>query len=278
MSETTATHAQDDGPGGLVGKLAAIAADLHRFPKTQMVSGRGGYAFAGVDAMADAIRPAMAARGIVMYPSAVEVVECREVVRERVNQEGQAYETVQWRTVLLVTWQVTDGRQVLALQAVGEALDTSDKSANKAQTASRKYAMIGLLNVTTGDEPDPDHERPGDDGPQRTRRQDARGRPAGPQASSPPGGAQRAAQGPSEPALSEDDRRKVRRRRAALARGEQDPKVVAAWLAEHGLTQLRELLDAPTWLRLCAAAGVNPSDPLPPDPDEAPAPEPPKES
>lgn len=142
-------------------KIAEIAAGLHRFAKTERVDGKAGYRFTDVNAMADEIRPAMAERGIVMFPQAVDVVECREYVRQKNGRDG-AYESVQWRTVLRVTWCVTDGTERITLESVGEALDTSDKSANKAQTASRKYAMIGLLNITTGDEPDPDYSRPGD--------------------------------------------------------------------------------------------------------------------
>lgn len=149
-------------------KLASIAAELTRFPKDQHVTGRGGYAFAGVDSMADKVRAAMAERLVVMYPGQVEVIECTQYIRERINADGQPYETVQWRTVVKVTWAVLSGEESIAVQSVGEALDTSDKSANKAQTAARKYAMIGLFNISTGDEPDPDGARPGDDGEQRT--------------------------------------------------------------------------------------------------------------
>jgi hypothetical protein len=156
----------------LLGKLASIASEIERFPKTQSTSGRGAYRFAGIDAMADAIRPKMAERGIVLYPTEVELIESQRYVRERTGSDG-AYQTIEWRTVLRVTWVVADDSDAIKLQTIGEALDTSDKSANKAQTASRKYALIGLLNITTGDDPDPDHERPGEHVEQRTSAQPA---------------------------------------------------------------------------------------------------------
>lgn len=184
-------HGSTD-PGGLpadaslAAKLAAIAGALSRFPKTEHTSGRGSYAFAGVDAIADYLRPAMAEHGIVMYPQRIEIVESERYVRERVDRDsGAAFQTIEWRTLLRVTWCVTDGREAIPVMSTGEALDTSDKSANKAETAARKNAMKSLFNVSTGDDPDPDAHRPGEHVNEPTGRRQARG-PQGGRASTPP--------------------------------------------------------------------------------------------
>lgn len=145
----------------LAGKLATIMGQLSRFPKDQRVGGTTGYAFAGIDDMADRIRPLMAEQGVVMLPDRVKVLECREYLREKKGRED-TYVQVQWRTVLRVRWLLTDGVEHAYVESVGEALDTSDKSANKAQSAARKYALIGLFNISTGDSPDPDSSRPGE--------------------------------------------------------------------------------------------------------------------
>lgn len=231
----------------LAEKLAAIAGSLKRFEKDDRVTGTAGYAFASVDSMSDVIRPAMAAHGVVMYPRAVEVIECQQYVRDRVSNSGETYQTIQWRTVVKVTWHVADNREVMTLESVGEALDTSDKSANKAQTSARKYAMIQLFNISTGDERDPDNERVGDDGEQRTR---ARG-----------SGRQSTPTGPRKPNSSEQ---KLTRDalRELLALGNDDtPDVIALWLSERYPAMKRE--DWLGWIKLAREEGdVSWPDPL----------------
>jgi hypothetical protein len=146
----------------LEGKLADIMFGLERFAKDDKVEGRGAYSFTSINAIADVLRPAMAARGIVMTPRETEVIECGEVARQKVDNNGVAYMQYQWRTVLRVSWCVSDGLGVISIETIGEALDTSDKSANKAMTAARKQALINLFLISTGDA-DPDHDRPGED-------------------------------------------------------------------------------------------------------------------
>jgi hypothetical protein len=270
MTDTPATPEPPEQPDGLVAKLAAIAGELHRFPKTERTSGRGAYAFAGVDAMADHLRPAMARLGVVMYPSAVEVLECREYVRDRVNDDGNAYQVVQWRTVLQVTWTVTDGAEAIPVVSTGEALDTSDKSANKAETAARKNAMKALFNISTGDDPDPDATRPGDDGPQRVGRA-----PAGRSGASGGAGRPAASGAPPTPPrapepLSPDDARKARRRHAGLAEAAGSRTAANEALAKLGVSAMRQLLDAQVWLKACEATGRDPNAALPEDPGEDP--------
>jgi hypothetical protein len=159
-------------------RIADVQRGLERFAKTERVSGRAGYAFAGINEISDVVRKAFAERGIVMYPEDVQIVESREIEREREGRDG-TYKQYQWRTVLRVVWKVSctvvggdDDAPFFSVKVVtvGEAIDTSDKSSNKAQTASRKQAMMQLLNISTGDDPDPDHTRPGDDPPPARRR------------------------------------------------------------------------------------------------------------
>jgi hypothetical protein len=265
----------------LAEKVAWIAGQVARLPKRAKVAGDGpSYAYTPVEDMAAAVTGLCATLGVTMLPEAVEPLfegaDLRDGKRAR------------WRYLYRITWRITDGREAFPMQTIGEALDWGDKGSNKAQTGARKYLYMMLFHLQTGDDPDAEHsvlppaergERPA----QQQRRAAARSRaadsgpqraPDAPRGATPSTGtpaAPSAPQAPAAPALSDDDRRKVRRRRAALARGEQDQTVVAAWLAEHGVSQLRQLLDVQTWLRLCEAASINPGDPLPPDPEAAPA-------
>lgn len=156
MSEQTTTPALIGDCTSLVAELARIEAQIERLPEDGKVSGGGPtYRFASIDAMSDVVRPMLGAAGLVMHPVQVRIVESTSYPR--------ANGGLSWRTVLHVTWHVTDGLGVIAVVSVGEAIDTSDKSANKAQTAARKYALKGLFHLSTGENADPDAHRPGED-------------------------------------------------------------------------------------------------------------------
>lgn len=139
----------------LVRKLAEVVAAIGKMPKDGQVTGGGSYKFTSVDVMAAALNPLLSDRGVIFYPARVVVHE--------LSQHPRSNGGVNWRAVVEVTWHVTDGLGVLEVATLGEALDTSDKGINKAQTAARKYAMKGLFNLTTADDPDPDHHRSGED-------------------------------------------------------------------------------------------------------------------
>lgn len=139
--------------------LAEIAGKLEPFTHDDQVQGKGdaGYSFTSVDAIQDTTRPLLAAAGILLHPSSVTVVSNDEVVRDRGN-----YTQYQHRVVALVEWVFTNGTDLLAVQVLAEAMDSSDKASMKMMTASRKRAIMDALYISTKD--DPDRHRPGDDG------------------------------------------------------------------------------------------------------------------
>ena len=108
-----------------------------------------GYAYRSVDDVVAALQGIMADKGVVCIPRVVE--------RERessVNAKG----TVITSTRLLVdhVFYAMDGSSVTCT-TLGEALDTSDKSSNKAMTAALKYALVECFLIPTL-EPDRDTE------------------------------------------------------------------------------------------------------------------------
>lgn len=108
-----------------------------------------GYAYRSVDDVIAALQGIMADKGVVCIPRVVE--------RERESWTN-AKNTVMTSTRLLVdhTFYAADGSHVVCT-TLGEALDTSDKSANKAMTAALKYALVECFLIPTF-EPDRDTE------------------------------------------------------------------------------------------------------------------------
>jgi hypothetical protein len=138
----------------LAAKLARIYADVDRFAKSKQITGTGpSFSYTPVEEIADDLRKRMGAEGIVMVPSGIEVVASEDA---GTTKSG----TTRWRHIIRVDWTLTDGTDSLTVSSVGEAMDTGDKGMNKAQTAARKYALIGAFQLSTGDDPDDRHPEP----------------------------------------------------------------------------------------------------------------------
>lgn len=110
------------------------------------------YKFRGVDDACNALNPILPKYGIFFCP--VVLSEKRE---ERTSKNGGLL----IYTILLVEFTVYagDGSSV-KLVMIGEAMDSGDKSANKAMSAAYKYAMLELFCIPTEDDKDTENHSP----------------------------------------------------------------------------------------------------------------------
>lgn len=108
-----------------------------------------GYSFRGIDDVYGAIAPKLAAHGLCILPRVVS----REVI-ERTNSKGNAL----FYTTLTVEFDFVssnDGSKH-TICTVGEAMDSGDKSANKAMSAAYKYAALQTFCIPTEGDNDAD--------------------------------------------------------------------------------------------------------------------------
>ena len=99
------------------------------------------YKYRGIDAVMNALSPAMVKNGIFVVP---EVLDHKQ--EERTSRKGE----LMIYTVVTVryTFYAADGTNVRAV-VVGEAMDRSDKSTNKAMSAAFKYACFQTFCIPT---------------------------------------------------------------------------------------------------------------------------------
>lgn len=111
------------------------------------------YQFRGIDAIINAVGPALRAHGVVVSP---RVVSCKqEEVIVGAKRTAMRLTTVEME----YTWRA--GGDSFVTSTIGEAFDSGDKGAAKAQSVAYRVALIQTLCIPT-DEPDPDaetHER-----------------------------------------------------------------------------------------------------------------------
>lgn len=108
-----------------------------------------GYQFRGIDAVYNALAPKLAAHGLCVLPR----VLTRETT-ERATKSG----SVLFYTVLEVEFDFVsaeDGSKH-TIRTIGEAMDSADKSTNKAMSAAYKYACLQAFCIPTEGDNDAD--------------------------------------------------------------------------------------------------------------------------
>ena len=112
-----------------------------------------GYKFRGIDDVYGALSAVLAAEHLCMLP--------RVVVREHVERQTKSGGTLNY-TILEVEFDLVssvDGSKH-TIRTVGEAMDSADKSSNKAMSAATKYACLVAFQIPTEGDDDADAHTP----------------------------------------------------------------------------------------------------------------------
>ena len=149
MTET----AQKSPKIGILSALQGVMEDVGSIGKDRQ-NQQQHYSFRGIDDVYNAVQPALIKRGVIIAPSV------RDMQRE--ERQTKAGGTLIYTTVTVdyVFRCVKDGSEIL-VSTIGEGMDSSDKSANKAMSAAFKYAVFQTLCIPTeGQHVDSERESP----------------------------------------------------------------------------------------------------------------------
>ena len=126
----------------VMGEIGAVGKDS----KNQ----QQGFMFRGIDAVMNAISPALIKHHLFIVPEILE--QTRE---ERTNSKG----TLLIYSICKVkyTFFAADGSSISAV-VIGEGMDTGDKATNKAMSIAFKYACFQVFCIPTEEMVDPDAE------------------------------------------------------------------------------------------------------------------------
>lgn len=111
------------------------------------------YKFRGIDDVMNALSPAMVKNHVFVTPEVLESIR-----EERSSKDGK---TNMMYSILKIkyTFYTDDGSSVESV-VIGEAMDRSDKSTNKAMSAAFKYACFQTFCIPTEEMQDADSESP----------------------------------------------------------------------------------------------------------------------
>jgi hypothetical protein len=130
--------------------IVACMRDVPHIGKDRRNSQQG-YNFRGIDDMYNALHPVLAKHGV--YATSEVLRSQRE---ERQTQKGGVI-TYTILEVKFTFYSDVDGSCVSSTM-VGEAMDSADKSSNKAMSAAMKYALMQLFCIPTADVKDTEYD------------------------------------------------------------------------------------------------------------------------
>lgn len=125
--------------------LSAVMADVQAVKKADR-NQHGNYSFRGIDAVVNAVGPALRKHGVVVVPH-VEDVTYAEVQTSRGKPSNACR--------MVVSYTFWHGESSLSTRVAAEAWDHGDKAAPKAMSVAFRTALLQALALPT-DEPDPD--------------------------------------------------------------------------------------------------------------------------
>lgn len=136
---------------------AAICAVMHDIGQTGISKDRKnqqqGYSFRGIDDVYNELNGLLSKHKLVMLPS---IVSRDQIERQSAKGGSLFYTTV---TIDFKLVSAEDGSSD-TIRTVGEAMDSADKSSNKAQSAAYKYAAMMVFCIPTEGDNDADVHTP----------------------------------------------------------------------------------------------------------------------
>ena len=131
----------------IIKKLSAVMEAVGHVSKTERNQSQN-FNFRGIDAIVNAVSPALRKHGVVVVPHLIESHYDTVVVGRNNTQMGHARVTVQY------VFMADDGSNISATVAA-ESMDSGDKATAKAMSVAFRTALLQALCLPT-DERDPD--------------------------------------------------------------------------------------------------------------------------
>lgn len=153
MSKSDAIFAQEgkissEGPM-IFSAIRNVMKEIGAIGKTSK-NQQQGFMFRGIDAVMNAINPALINNGIFIVP---EIIEQTREERQTAKGGNLIYSVCK----IKYTFYAQDGSSIDAV-VIGEGMDSGDKATNKAMSIAFKYACFQVFCIPTEEMVDPDAE------------------------------------------------------------------------------------------------------------------------
>lgn len=140
-------------------KIQAVSNEIKNIEKNMLVGvGRSAYKAVSDYDVTIEVKDAESKYGIVSIPIKQELINS-EVVKTIKIDNGAQREVINYVDIVKMTLRVIDldnPSDYIDVESFGRGLDTGDKGFGKASTYARKYALLNLYKIATGEDPDKD--------------------------------------------------------------------------------------------------------------------------
>lgn len=142
---------EDQNPGAIFKAIQAVMLEVEAIPKDRTNVGQG-FKFRGIDDVYNSLHPLLAKHG---------VFSTSTILNRSYSESTSKSGTTMVERILSIRYRfyATDGSFV-ETEVDGEAMDSGDKTSNKAMAVAHKYALMQLFCIPTADEKDTDLESP----------------------------------------------------------------------------------------------------------------------
>jgi hypothetical protein len=138
--------AEDKPIGRIYALIPKIMGEVGAIGKNRQTEAQGKYWFRGIDDVYQAMQGPLSRNGVFYVPEVLK----RDVIEKETRGGGALFYTT---LTVKYTFFAPDGSNVTCI-VVGEAMDTSDKSSNKAMSAALKYAIFQIFCIPTEEDND----------------------------------------------------------------------------------------------------------------------------
>jgi hypothetical protein len=152
--------------GQIYSKIIAVMSDVGAIGKNNR-NAQQQYNFRGVDDVYNALQPALVKHGVFVAPTVLQS-DTSEI--EQVKDNGKVGILHKTTITSRFRFYTTDGSFIEA-DAIGEAIDYSDKASNKAMSAAFKYVCFQVFCIATKELHDGDNDNIEPTKPQAQQRQ-----------------------------------------------------------------------------------------------------------
>lgn len=132
--------------------IPAVMAEIGAIGKDSWNKQGQGFAYRGIDAVMNALSPAMTKYKMFVIPKTLDQ-------RREERQTAKGSTLIYSICTVEYTFYAEDGSSVSAT-VIGEGMDSGDKATNKAMSAAFKYACFQTFCIPTEEMQDPDAETP----------------------------------------------------------------------------------------------------------------------
>lgn len=138
-------------------KIQAVSNEIKNIEKNMTV----GTGYSSYKAVSDydvtlEVKAAETKHGVVSIPIKQELIKS-EIVKSIKADKGAQREVINYVDIVKMTLRIIDldnPSDYLDVESFGRGLDTGDKGFGKASTYARKYALLNLYKIATGEDPD----------------------------------------------------------------------------------------------------------------------------